>query len=338
MSLSWRRPIYASCLCVLVRFILLGRLALGCQCSSHALQHAVIKLGWLSVWAIWGWGRWAAVHVWGRVFTPLSFCREGGGRDISRTADGTKSLIPFSSRCCRWRPRVKRSQHYSSSAGCMSVKVRTRKGNNHKSSLVWAIINLWYSAFIFMWLFFFSVWLLNYVTAFFLYGSWILLSFPSPSLPFLHFSVSLFLHPTLALSGSFLPLQACASLWTCSWTPCPCWGTSFFSASLSSSSSASSGCSCGPGCSATAASWRKTSQCECLGDDVLFLPSRGSSLSPSLHACLLQPGLLQPCPGIQDAAPTPRHRWNPETPAIPIFSLTCSLFKNQEQEESCGKP
>lgn len=43
--------------------------------------------------------------------------------------------------CCRWRPKVERSQHHSSSAGCLSVEVRTRKGNNHKSGLLWTVVN-----------------------------------------------------------------------------------------------------------------------------------------------------------------------------------------------------
>lgn len=121
---------------------------------------------------------------------------QGRGREGYQIADGYRSLIPFSSRCCRQRPRVKRSRHHSSSAGCLSVEVRTRRGNDHKSSLVWAVINFRQSAFISTWLFFFLR-LLNL--------SFFSLSFPS-------FSPFLFLYPTLAPSGSLLPLQACASL------------------------------------------------------------------------------------------------------------------------------
>lgn len=158
-----------------------------------------------------------------------------------------------------------RLRDHSSSAGCLLVEVRTRKGNNRKSGLVCAVVNFWRAAFIFMGLFSCL--------------SCKLLSFSSPSLPL---SLCLSLCPTLAPSGSLL-LQACASLWTCSWTPCLCWGTSFFSASLSSSSLASLGCSCGLGCSATAASWRRTSQCEWLGVNISF----PSLVDVSLSLCLL---------------------------------------------------
>lgn len=81
--------------------------------------------------------------TFGTELSPLLFCREGGGRDNSQIANGTKNLIPFTSGCCRQRPekRVKRSWHHSSPAGCLSVEAGARKGNNHKSSLVWAVIN-----------------------------------------------------------------------------------------------------------------------------------------------------------------------------------------------------
>lgn len=110
-------------------------------CSHHTLRPSHLRMGSLRGCARLG-----------QCFHSIAFLqrKEVGGGNINYVADGAERLIPFSSQCCRWRPKVKRSQHLSSSAGCLSARVWTRKGNDHKSSPTWEVINFQHSAFVFM--------------------------------------------------------------------------------------------------------------------------------------------------------------------------------------------